>query len=158
VIIIEKVNCIVKKVVDIFIDHPMLDIIFVFVVSLFIYKAKPWEWDVFVISEYATFYSSILAIALGILGLGTVTTTLIVTLPQNEKLTMVYTKIGRSLFSLMFVCLFELVLVSFVLLTLFGLSESIFRSILSANCILLIFTSAVRYLLLLRKILNLMLP
>jgi|GEM_PF-7132560 len=143
--------------IDYWLDRPFLDFLISFILSIIVVLLK--LWNVIEIAEHSTFYSAVLSVALGVLSLGTVATTLIVTVPKNENMTKVINNAGDNLIKIMFDCLYILflsIILCIILFTLDGTTVYVFRYAISCMSITLVFTSALRYLWLLKRILLLL--
>lgn len=138
-------------------DRPIVDFLISLLLSIGVILLRVWNFVL--IPEHGAFYSAILAVALGVLSLGTVATTLIVTVPQNVKLNRAISQAGDNLLKIMFDCLYVMVFAIALCIFLFlldGMASAIIKCIVSTISLTLVFTSALRYLWLLKKILVLL--
>lgn len=145
------------KIVDMFINRLWIDwVVLTVIAGIFL------KWGVVQIlpsSDLASLYQTVISIAIGMLGLGSVTVTLIVTGTSNEKLRSVIASDGRSLFSLIFGCLFGYLICAVAVLALYfggtASASAIENAVFVCASALLILRST-RLIWLLRLILNLL--
>lgn len=117
-------------------------------------------WEFVEIKEHGTFYGTNAAIALGLLSLGTVAVTLLVTVPPSQQLREALSKTGRNMIGIMFRCLHGLIVATLLFTALFVLDTvdtSLLRSTVFMVAATIMLLRAVRLLWLLQRILMLLL-
>jgi hypothetical protein len=148
---------IINKIWDFWIDTPNLDWIISICLSITIIYYKLINYQQ--IQDHASFYSVLSSTAIGVLGLGSVAVTLVVTVPQSDNLRRVLTESGIELVKIMFKCLYDLVLAIFLLNILYffdtlGIFEISIGVTIIGCCVT--FLSAFRLLWILKRILLLL--
>lgn len=139
------------------IDRPWIDWI-----GLLVACAVIWEFaakDILPAADRGSLYQSLAGIAIGMLGLGSVTATLIVTVTPNNRLRTVLDQVGGNLLKLIFGCLFNFLLVTGVYTALYffpaNTSEE-YRNVLFVGGTIIMVLSSCRLIWLLRRVLLLL--
>ncbi len=139
------------------IDHPIVDWI---VAAASTVAVVYFQLATFVtIHDHSSFYQTIVGVSLGLLSLGSISVTLLVTTTPTGKLKSVHQEAGRALIGIMLWCLVVLVMTTFALCSLYLVdlpSQIIARAILSTSALSLMILSTVRLLWLLYYLLTLM--
>jgi hypothetical protein len=76
------------------------------------------------VTSHATFYQTMVELSLGLLGLGGIALTLLLTVTPTDRLRIVIDKCGKGLVGIMFGCLLGLVFATLCFAALFALDDS----------------------------------
>lgn len=142
------------RVVDRWIDRPWLDWVIVALASVVVWFRL--SADLLPTVERASLYQTLASIAMAMLGLGSVTATLIVTVTPNERLRAVKDQVGQNLIRLIFSCLINFLFSTAIYIWLYFYitpSSVEYRNALFVAGTTILFLSIVRLIWLLRRVL-----
>lgn len=143
---------------DTWIDHPWIDWLMVAAIVVATLYFKFWHY--LLLKEHGSFFQTAAGLSLGLLSLGTVALTLIVTVTPTKQLKTALQEAGKPLIRIMFACLAALILSTLAFTALFfvdGPNLSYLRASICMFAMVTMLLRSIRLMWLLRRILLLLL-